>query len=350
MQAHAVEQLGFIGRHQLGQAALGLGVFISIGISSGTGHRLQHGHVLQHHGHVFQRGGGVQALQAQLLDGVHHLLTVAMGQGLDQAKHMAPVHRAQHLLHRFQRHLPSAKRHGLVGQAQSVAHGAAGRPGHQAQSGHVMLHPFGLQNMGQVLDQHRWRHGPQVELQATRQHGDRYFLGVGGGQHKFQVIRRLLQGLQHRIESGVGEHVHLVDHEHLETPLNRLVYRLFQQGLNLVHTPVGGRIEFGVVHKTPGINVATGIANPAGLGRDATLTVGALAIERLGQNARHRGFAHPPRAREQIGMVQALLGQGIDQGAHHMGLPHHLGEVFGAVFAGEHQVRHGGDSMTQPPP
>ena len=213
-----------------------------------------------------------------------------------------------------------------------------------------MRHPFGFQDMHQVIDQHRRRHGPQIELQTARQHSDRHFLRIGGGEHKFEVIGRLLQGLQHGIERRVGEHVHLVDHEHLEAALNRFVNRLLQQGLNLIHTPVGGRIEFGVVHKTPGIDVATGIAHAAGLSGDATLTIHALAIERLGQDARDGGFAHPPRAGEQIGMVQTLLCQGIDQRPHHMGLPHHLGEVFGAVFAGEHQVRHGRDSMTPPPP
>ena len=91
MQAHAVEQLCFIGRHQAGQLALGLGVFVRIGFFTGARHRLQHRHVLQHHGHVFQGGCRIQALRAQLLYRVHHLLPVSMGQGFDQAKHMAAI-------------------------------------------------------------------------------------------------------------------------------------------------------------------------------------------------------------------------------------------------------------------
>ncbi|GAA4420553.1 hypothetical protein GCM10023090_08280 [Acidovorax lacteus] len=39
-------------------------------------------------------------------------------------------------------------------------------------------------------------------------------------------------------------------------------------------------------------------------------------------------------------MVQALLRQRVAQGLHHMLLPHHFGEVPGAVFAGEHEVGH----------
>jgi hypothetical protein len=54
---------------------------------------------------------------------------------------------------------------------------------------------------------------------------------------------------------------------------------------------------------------------------DSTVTVQALAIQRLGQNARHRGLAHATCAREQIGMVQALLGQRIGQSLNHVLLP-----------------------------
>ena len=77
--------------------------------------------------------------------------------------------------------------------------------------------------MTQVL-QHRLRsHGAQVELQAARQHGDRHFLRVSGGEHKFQIFRRLFERLQHRVERGVGQHVHFVNHEDFEATLHGLV-------------------------------------------------------------------------------------------------------------------------------
>ena len=132
----------------------------------------------------------------------------------------------------------------------------------------------------------------------------------------------------------------LVDHEHLEASLHRLIHRLLQKCLHLVHTPVGCSIELGVVNKAPGINVSASRAYPTGGGGDAAAPVGPLAVERLGQNSGHRGLANAPRAGEQVGVVQPLRGQRIAQGLHHVALPHHVREIAGSVFAGEHQVRH----------
>ena len=47
---------------------------------------------------------------------------------------------------------------------------------------------------------------------------------------------------------------------------------------------------------------------------------------------------------EAAGVVQALGGQRIGEGLHHMVLPHHFGEIARTVLAGEHEVRHAQDS------
>jgi hypothetical protein len=59
--------------------------------------------------------------------------------------------------------------------------------------------------------------------------------------------------------------VHFVDHEDLEAPLHRLVDRLLQQGLHLVHAAVGRGVEFGVVHEAARVDVGAGLAHAAGL-------------------------------------------------------------------------------------
>ena len=339
MQTQAVQQLGFIGWHQFRQArhVHRFGVRVSL---SQAGHGLQHRHALQDHGHVFQGGGSAQAIQTQGLRGVDDRFAVALGQSLDQTKHMRAIGAAQHLAHRGFLQLATAKGNGLVGQAERIAHGAACGAGQQAQGlgleGNVLL----AQHMAQMLEHGFGGHGPQVELQAARQHGDRHFLWVGGGEHKFQIFGWLFERFQHRVERGVGEHVHLVNHEDLEAALHRLVNRLLEQALYLVHTTVGSGIELGVVDESTCINVATGLAHTARIGSDATQTIHTLAVERLGQHARHRGFAHTTGAGEQVGMVEALRGQRVGQRLHHVLLPHHLREGFGTVFTGEHKVGH----------
>ena len=194
--------------------------------------------------------------------------------------------------------------------------------------------------MAQMLEHRLGGHGAQIELQTTRQHGDRHFLWVGRGQHKFQILGRLFQGFQHRVESGVGEHVHLVNHEHLEAALHRLVNRLLEQGLHFVHTTVRGGVKFGVIDKATSVDVAARLTHTTRLSGDTALPVRTLAIERFGQHTRHRGFAHTACAGEQIRMVQTLCGQCVGQCLHDMLLPHHFGEGFGAVLASEHEVRH----------
>ena len=295
MQAQAIQQLGFFGRHGLGQIGQALGVGV-IAVLGHAGHHLHHRHALQQHGHVFQRSSGRHALQTQGIDLVHHGGTIALGQGANHVHDMAAVHAAQHLAHTDFLQLPVAKGNGLVGQAQGVAHGAACGAGQQAQSQRLGAQLFCGQHLGQVFKHGLGGHGPQVELQATREHRHRHFLRVGRGEHKFQIFRGFFQGLQHRVERGVGQHVHLVDHEDLEAPLHRFVNRLLQQALHFVHAPVRRGIKFGVVHKAPGVDVAASLAHATGLGGDAALPVRALAVERLGQNARDRGLAHPTSA------------------------------------------------------
>ena len=162
---------------------------------------------------------------------------------------MAAIDTAQHQAHCGFLQLAAAKCNGLIGQAQCIAHGASGSSGQQLQchrlGGQVLLR----QDLCEVFKHCFWRHGPQVKLQATRQHSDRYFLGIGGGQYKLQILRRLFQCFQHGIESRVGQHVYLVNHEHFEAALNGFVNRLFKQALNFIDTTVGGGIKFGVIDK-----------------------------------------------------------------------------------------------------
>ena len=82
----------------------------------------------------------------------------------------------------------------------------------------------------------------------------------------------------------------------------------------------------------------------------AVLTLaGCNTVEGLGQDARHRGLADAARAGEQVGVVQPLLRQRVGQGLHHVLLAHHFGEISRAVFARQHQIRHGGRFYGAPP-
>ena len=87
--------------------------------------------------------------------------------------------------------------------------------------------------------------------------------------------------------------MHLVDHEHLETPLHGFVNRLLEQLLNFIDASVRGGIQFGVVDKMTRIDVGTSGADTTRFSRDT-----GFAVEGFRQDTRHRGFAHAACAGE----------------------------------------------------
>mmetsp|Transcript_38418 Transcript_38418/g.106772 ORF Transcript_38418/g.106772 Transcript_38418/m.106772 type:complete len:258 (-) Transcript_38418:416-1189(-) len=255
---------------------------------------------------------------------------------------MAAIDAAQHLPHAGLGQLARAERNGLVGQRQRIAHRAARGARQQPQRARLGRHALRTQHIAQVHLHVGRGHRAQVELQAARQHGDRHLLRVGRREHELQVLGRLLQRLEHRVERGVRQHVHFVDHVDLEAADDRLVDRLVQQLRDLLDAAVGGGIELHVVDEAALVDVAAGVAHATGLGGDAALAVGPGAVQALGQDARHRRLADAARAGEQIGMVQPALGQGVGQGLHDMLLADELLETLRAVFAGQDLVTHGG--------
>ncbi|MNS83133.1 hypothetical protein D3C72_1169070 [compost metagenome] len=277
---------------------------------------------------------------AQLIDGCHHLRTITARQRINEAEHMAAVNRAQHLAHTRFLKLAAGKGDGLVGQAERIAHRTTCCARQKTQRLRLGRNILVGQHAPQVLLHRLGCHGPQVELQTAREHGHRHLLRIGGRQHELQVLGRLLQRLQHSVEGGIGEHVHFVDHEDLEAPLHGFVDSLLQQALHFIHATVGSGVKLCVIRKATAVDLDAVRAHPARGCRDAARAIGPRAIERLGQNARDRRLTHPTRSREQIGMVQALLGEGIGQCLHHMLLAHHFSEIPWTVFAGENEIGH----------
>ena len=340
MQAQTVQKLGLLRTQALGQPGHGRGIRIE-GVDRCLRYRLDNRHPLQDQPHVLEGSSCGHPLLAQLVDQGHHGGAVGLPQGLDDLQHMAAIDRAKHLPYRALLQTACTKGNRLVGQAQGVPHGSACSPRQQAQCGWLGLHLLAGQHCSQVFKDSFGCHGPEVELQTARKHCHRDLLRIGGGQHELEVLGGLLQRLEHGIEGMPGQHVDLVNHEDLEAPLHRFVDRLLQQPLDLIDPAIRGSVKFGVVDKTPGIDIAAGLADATGLGGDATPSVRALAVEGFGQDARHRGLAHASGAGEQIGVVQTLLLQGIAQGLDHVLLPDHFAESTRPVLAGQNKIRHG---------
>ena len=102
--------------------------------------------------------------------------------------------------------------------------------------------------------------------------------------------------------------MYFIDQVHLITPNGRRVLHVFQQFASIFNLGAGGRIYLNQVNKTPFINGGASTALATGLGTNPHLT-----IQAFGQNTSNGRFTHTTGAGKQIGMVQAIMIQRIDQ-------------------------------------
>src|SRR5690606_33614179 len=82
-------------------------------------------------------------------------------------------------------------------------------------------------------------------------------------------------------------------------------------------------------------NLDAGTALATGLGTDS-----GFAVQALGQYAGDGCLAHAPRAGKQIGVVQTVVVQRVDQRLEDVLLPDHFAENAGAPLAGEYLIAH----------
>ena len=175
----------------------------------------------------------------------------------------------------------------------------------------------------------------EIELQAAGQHRDRHLLGVCSGQNEFDVLGRLLQCFQHRVEGGAGKHVHFVDNINLEAAGSRHVLGIVEQFPHFFDPGIGRRVDFEQVDETAPIDCHTSVAHPTGRWRDAC-----FAVERLGENPGERSLPHATGACEEISVMQTLCFQRIGQRRNHMRLANQFGKVLGTPLTGKRLIGH----------
>jgi len=219
---------------------------------------------------------------------------------------------------------------GLVEQGERIAQAALGRPRDQRQHRGLEMHALGRQYVLQARPDLLLRYQLQVELQAARQDGNRYFLRIGGGEYEFDVRGRLLQRLQHGVECIARQHVHLVDDVHLVASRGGRVQRVLQQLAHVVHLRVRSSVELDEVDEAARVDFGARRAFAAGGRGNAGFT-----IERLGDDARERGLANAAGTGEKVSVVQSLVRKRALERPHHVLLPYQLGKRSRAPLAGK---------------
>ena len=180
----------------------------------------------------------------------------------------------------------------------------------------------------------------KIELQTSRQHRDRQFLRIRGGEQKLYVRRRLFEGFQQRSKARLGEHMHFIDKIDLVATSRGRILNIVQQLAHIIYASARCSIHLNQIDKPPFADLSTGGTLTAGNRTDTGFTV-----EAFREDPSNSGFTHSPGPGKQIGMVQSIVIESIDQRLQHMLLTSHFGENTRAPFAGKYLVTHSSDGL-----
>ncbi len=257
----------------------------------------------------------------------------------------------------------AATRHGrqervdllLVGHAQQIAHGIGG-DGRDAGAEELVEHRFGVAHAsgGEVGDERDGlvigrlavlredpsqlaldlldRQRSKREALQTRHHGRPDLGWVGGAEDEEDVVRRLLERLEEDVPALLDA-LYLVDDEDLAAQVRRRRIDAGDELAHVVDLVVRRRVHLDHVERT---TLPDRLARGTGVTRLAIDDVG--AVDRLGQDARHRRLAGPARADEEEAVSQAFETDGVAQGLDDGALADDLVEALGAPAPIERRV------------
>ena len=150
--------------------------------------------------------------------------------------------------------------------------------------------------------------------------------------------RGLLKRFQKRVERVLGQHVNFVDDVDLVARGDRGVAHGLDDLAHVVDAGMAGGIHLDHVDMAPLGDGAARFANAARVDRRSALPVRADAVQRLGDQPRGGGLAHPAHAGHQKGVGQPVALDRIRQRLDHRVLTDQRIEALRAIFACEHAV------------
>ena len=259
--------------------------------------------------------------------------------GARQARHHLGRGETKNVQHVLAHDLATAKGDQLIEHRFGVAQTALGAAGNGIGGFGSQLDALEASNLLQVCGDQRRGDAPQVEPLATAQDRGENLLRLGRGKDEFDVLRRLLQRLEQRVERSRRQHVDLVDDVDLILPARGGVADIVPQFAHLLDAIVAGAVDLQDVQADPAGNLTAGIANAARFGGRRV-----DAAERLGQDARGRRLADATRADEEISMREPVLRDRVFEGARDVFLADDVVKNLRPVLARENLVAHRRDT------
>ena len=268
-----------------------------------------------------------------LIEGAGHVL---VGHGLDDRELPVAADEPEDGADVGGRDLVGRERQDLIERRQRVAHAAFGRPRHQRNRGVVDRHLLGFRDAAELIPDGRERQRLQLEDLRARADGVRHLVQLGRRHHELDVGRRLLDGLQQRVERVLRDAMDFVDDENLESIAHRRDgERLDDHLADVVDAGVGGAVDLEDVHVAALRDLHARVARAAGLGRRAL-----HAVERAREDARGRRLPDAARAREDEGLREPPARHRVLQREDGPALADDVIEALRTPFSGQSQVRH----------
>ena len=143
------------------------------------------------------------------------------------------------------------------------------------------------------------------------------------------MCRRFFKCFEKCIECRSGEHVPLVDDEHLVTSYLWRYTCLFHERLDLLYAIVGGSVQLKHVVGTLFLESLATFTFIAGISVGRRV----LTVDSLGKNAGTSGLSDATRTAEQIGMSQLPALNGVFQSGGQCRLSYHGIKCHGTVLA-----------------
>ena len=220
--------------------------------------------------------------------------------------------------------------HQLIEHREGVSHRAAARTHDEGQD--TLSHAdvfLGAQGRQIRAEDVRRDQAERVVVGARADRADDA-LGFRRREDELDVLGRLLDELEQRVEALVRDHVGLVDDEDLVAVAHRREGGALAQVTRVIDAAVRGRVDLDDVERTgaAGGQLAAGFALTA-RGIRGTLRT----VQTARQDARGRCLAASARPREQVRVRDAIRAQRRLERLRHVLLPDHLVEGVGAIPA-----------------
>ena len=209
-----------------------------------------------------------------------------------------------------------------------IAHAAGGFCGDELKCFGLVFEALALADTLEIAHDLLDGKAAKVEALTTRLDGLGNLMRIGRAQHEDDMLGRLFERLEQRVERRRRQHVHLVDDVDLETAARR--GKPHAPDDFLAHV-VNARATCGIELEDVGVRTLRDL-EALRAGAVGLTVLGRLAQERLGKQACRRGLARSARPAEQVRMGNRALRDSVDERLLDMLLTNDVGEHLGTVL------------------